>query len=164
MPLLLLSTVLASLAVTRVGPVGADEPAPPPPRLLIWGRGVAVDVTASHMLPARQLIVSVRLAPIHHNLTFIPLIVVGGVLTIGPAAFNITAGRGVIIVERRVIHLRCNGTTPDGEAFTYRLYGRFRRTPQGLLLIRFAGLLHVNACLRYVVFLFSTPKLRCLER
>jgi hypothetical protein len=165
LPVLLLSLVAASLAVTSVGRVRADDPAPQPPTvLIIMARGVAVDVNASRMLPAGQIIVSVVLNPVHKNLTFIPLVVVGGVIKIGPTAFNITAGRGVIIVQRRALQLFCNGTTPNGDAFTYRLFGRFIWTQQSFTLIRFVGMLHVNDNLRYIVFLLGTPKLRPLER
>jgi hypothetical protein len=162
---MLLSVVFASISVASVGYVRADEPQPEPPRvLIIMARGVAVDVNACRMMPAGQIIVSVVLEPVHYNLTFVPLIVVGGVIKIGPAAFNITEGGGVIIVQRRTIILLCNGTTPEGEAFTYRLFGRFIRTPHGFMLIRFVGMLSVNDNLRYVLFLLGAPKVRVLER
>ena len=149
---------LSLVSASIIGYVIAEEE-PRPLLVIIKARGIAVDVDTQEIMLAGQITICVALEPKTNNLTLIPLFVLGGVVRIGPFDYNITAGRGVMIVQRHVLKLFCNGTTPEGEDFTYRLFGRFIRTPDGLRLIRFIGMFETEDTLRYVLFFLGKPRL-----
>lgn len=150
---------LALISASTVGYVKAEEGEVPKALLVIVARGIAVHIDTERILPARQILVCAVFEPIADNVTLIPLLVVKGVVRIGPLNYNITSGRGAIVVQRHVLMLFCNGTTPEGEDITYRLFGIFSRTPEGLRLIRAVGMLKIGDSLQFVLFFLGRPKM-----
>lgn len=155
--IVLVGSALISTPMVRYATGEEDEARPP--LLLLRAGGMAVDVNTEEIIHVVQFIVCAVLEPKTDNFTFISLFVVKGVVRIGPFDCNITEGRGVIVIQRHVLMLFCNGTTPEGEDFTYKLFGRITRTPKGLRPIMLIGMLNTNDGLRYVLLLLGKPRL-----
>ena len=150
---------LTLVSTPIVGCATGEEEKPRPPLLLLRAGGISIDVDTEEIMRAGQILVCSVLEPKNNNSTLIPLFVVKGVVRIGPLNYNITEGRGVIAIQRHALTLFCNGTTPEGEDFTYRLLGRFTRTPEGLRPIMFIGMLKIEDSLQYVLFFLGRPRL-----
>jgi hypothetical protein len=152
---------LAMISTSLVGHVKAEEPRPLP--LFIRGRGIAINTNTLDIMRLGQVIVCVPLEPGTDNPNIIPLQVVGGVIRIGLISYNVTGGSGAIDLRRHVLTLFCNGTHPRGPKFGYRLTGAFTRTPEGLQLTRFIGVLNIVDHIGFETSSFNRPSFRPLR-
>ena len=58
------------------------------------------------------------------NFTIAPLAIKDGVLVIDEIRYNITGGKGALVLEKHEIILVANGTGPSGERISLKLVGK----------------------------------------
>ncbi len=135
--LLVVGLMLGCMSLT--GYVGATEE---PLGILAISRthGFAVarvGENESVRMPVHMVLRGVLFRPVKtENITIGRFAIKDGILAINETKYNITKGMGVLILERHDLMLTVNGTSPSGENFRMRLWGKWFNTPNGTILIR----------------------------
>ncbi len=91
---------------------------------MLLAKGIAVD-EASSQIVITQAGFALSLQATEINATVIKFDVVDGIVRINGTDYAITEGNGAVIREKHVFLLQAEGTSPDGEAVTLKLAGRF---------------------------------------
>lgn len=141
--LTLLLVGLTLMLIPLISCANAIEPVPGIP-VVIRARGIALSIEEEELVPLPALLVlrSLLLKPIKvGNFSIAPLIIKDGVLVISETKYNITQGRGALVLEKHDIILMANGTGPSGENISLRLVGKWIKLPdETIFLIRMKGM------------------------
>jgi len=121
----------------------AIEPVPGIP-VIIRARGIALSVEEEELVLLRAHLVlrGLLLKPIKvGNFSIAPLAIKDGILVINETRYNITRGKGALVLEKHDIILMANGTGPSGENISLMLAGKWARLPdETIFLIRMKGI------------------------
>jgi hypothetical protein len=129
---------LTLMSMTFVGCASAVEELPGIPTVTkAHGFAVArVGENETVRVPAHMALRGRLLKPIQvENRTVGHLVIRDGILVIGEAKYNITRGRGDLVLESHKIFLRANVTSSSGESGFMRVQGKWLRAPDGTVLL-----------------------------
>ena len=112
--------------------------------VVIRARGIAIDNAEEGELVLMPVHLALRCLLFRPtkigDFTIAPLAIRGGVLEIHETKYNITQGRGALVLERHEIMLGANGTGPSGERISLRLVGKWIKLPdETIFLMRMNG-------------------------
>jgi len=124
-------------------PANANEEDPGVP-VVIKARGVAVIFIGENttiLVPTHLFLRGLLFKPVQvNNHTIASLAIIGGVLEIGLIKFNITRGKGMLVLDNHDIIIRANGTSPRGENISLNLLGKWIKAPdEAILLMKMTG-------------------------
>jgi hypothetical protein len=71
----------------------------------------------------------------------IPLSVLKGRIRVGETLYNVTGGRGVVFLPRRLVLLRLTAEDGDGESVVFRFAIRYAHIAKGIYGVKMAGVL-----------------------
>jgi len=133
---------LTLMSMSLLGHTNATDEVPAIP-VVIKARGVAIAFMEEEpvLMPAHLVLRGLLFPPKKvGNFTIAPLAIKDGVLVIKEIKYNITGGRGALVLEKHRITLVANGTGPSGETFVLRLFGDWIKLPdETIFLMRMAG-------------------------
>jgi len=112
--------------------------------VVIRARGVAIAHIGENetiLIPTHLVLRGLLFKPMKiGNLSIAPLAIRDGILEIGLTKFNITRGKGALVLEKHDIIIGVNGTSPRGENISLRLFGKWIKLPdETILLMKMAG-------------------------
>jgi len=70
--------------------------------------------------------------------------VIGGTVVVNAVSYTITSGNGGVGTERHIVLLQAQGTSPDGQAVTLKLEGRYFWMGGNLYVLRVAAKLQTD--------------------
>ncbi|MFQ6087245.1 MAG: hypothetical protein ACE5OV_04415, partial [Candidatus Bathyarchaeia archaeon] len=103
-------------------------------------RGIAIQKIGEEKtrMPARMgLLIKLGI----RNESRIPLKVLKGRVRIGENIYNLTGGRGVVLLERHVALMRCVGVDAEGESVVFKFAVRYAHIAEDIYAIKIAGVL-----------------------
>lgn len=133
---------LTFLSMSLFGHTNATEEAPGLP-VVIRAKGFALALIEEEIvpMPAHLVLRGLLFKPIKvGNFTIAPLAIKDGILVINEIRYNITGGKGALVLEKHDIILVANGTGPNGEKFVLRLFGNWVKLPdETIFLMKMRG-------------------------
>jgi len=114
-------------------------------------RGIAIEKSEEEKtrMPARiGLLIKLGI----RNDSKIPLKVLRGRVKIGENIYNITGGRGALLLGRHLALMRCVGVDASGESVVFKFAVRYVRIAEGLYLVRMAGVLEAEESRIFMLF------------
>jgi len=134
--LLLIGLTIMSMSLIGYTEAGEEDPGIP---VLIRAHGIAVAPTEEEdliLMPVHLIIRGLLFRPIKvGNFSIAPLAIRDGVLDINKTRYNITRGKGALVLEKHDITLAANGTSPSGAKISLRLIGKWFRLPDGTVFL-----------------------------
>jgi hypothetical protein len=130
------------MSLSLFGHTNAMEEVPAIP-VIIKAKGVALALVEEEIvpMPAHVVLRGLLFKPIKVGpLSIAQLAIKDGILEINEIRYNITRGKGALVLEKHNIMLVANGTGPSGENIILRLSGNWVKLPdETIFLMRMRG-------------------------
>jgi len=144
-----LTLLLVGLTLMFVPLIGSTKEIEEDPGIpvIIRGHGFAItrivlfEEDELILMPAHLVLRGLLFKPIKiGNFSIAPLAIRSGFLEINETRYNMTWGKGALVLEKHDIVLVANGTGPNGENISLRLVGKWFKLPdETIFLVRMTG-------------------------